>query len=129
MNVDLNYDDSASAVAEIGTSTTTDFYVKEIVSDTTFTVSTTVNGSAFAFDPTQSAFQYNKEKCRRDYGYILEGVGYDVALGTNYNAVTNGNLYRQRSRCCYKYHQTTAGINFVKARVAELYKVEQAQQV
>lgn len=25
-------------------------------------------------------------KCRRDIGYILDGVGYDVALGTNYNA-------------------------------------------
>jgi hypothetical protein len=27
-----------------------------------------------------------KVKCRRDIGYILDGVGYDVALGTNYNA-------------------------------------------
>ena len=127
MNVRFfNYDDSASAVAEIGTTTETDFYVKEIVSDTTFTVSTSVNGAGFAFDPTQSAFQYNKEKCRRDYGYILEGVGYDVALGTNYNAVTNGNLYRQSYSSVVtgsQLTQTTAGINFVKARVAELYKV------
>ena len=122
----FNYDDSTSAVAEIGTTTDTAFYVKEIVNDTSFTVSTSVNGSAFTFDPTQSAYQYNKGKCRRDTGYILEGVGYDVALGTNYNAVTSGNLYRQSyasESFGAQLVQTTAGINFSKARVAELYKV------
>ena len=122
----FNYDDSTSAVAEIGTTPETAFYVKEIVNDTSFTVSTSVNGSAFTFDPTQSAYQYNKGKCRRDTGYILEGVGYDVALGTNYNAVTSGNLYRQSyasESFGAQLVQTTAGINFSKARVAELYKV------
>ena len=31
-----------------------------------------------------------QEKCRRDIGYILNGVAYDVALGTNYNSVFLG---------------------------------------
>ena len=29
-------------------------------------------------------------KCRRDIGYILDGVAWDVALGTNYNAIFLG---------------------------------------
>ena len=29
-------------------------------------------------------------KCERDIGYIIDGVGWDVALGTNYNAVFLG---------------------------------------
>ena len=30
------------------------------------------------------------EKCQRDIGYLLDGVRYDVALGTNYNSVFLG---------------------------------------
>ena len=29
-------------------------------------------------------------KCRRDIGYLIDGVGFDVALGTNYNALFLG---------------------------------------
>jgi hypothetical protein len=122
----VNYDDSTNAVTEAGGNTDDTYYVKSIESDTTFIVSETVNGSAFAWDPTEAAFQYNKDKCRRDTGYFLDGVGYDIALGTNYNGVTNGNLYRQSYSSVVtgnQLSQTTAGINFTKAKVAELYKV------
>ena len=121
-----NYDDSANAVIEAGGTTDTIYYVKSIESDTSFIVSTAVNGSAFAFDPTESAYQYNKGKCRRDTGYFLDAVGYDIALGTNYNAVTQGLAYQRASAASSRgaqLVQTTAGINYTKARVAELYKV------
>ena len=42
-------------------------------------------------------FDFNKEKCARDARLILTGVGYDVALGTNYNSVYNGLAYRRQS--------------------------------
>jgi hypothetical protein len=29
---------------------------------------------------------YKVEKCERDIGYLIDGVQYDVGLGTNYNA-------------------------------------------
>lgn len=29
-------------------------------------------------------------KCRRDLGYFIDGVGYDITLGTNYNAIFLG---------------------------------------
>ena len=122
----VNYDDSTNALTEAGADADTTYYVKSIESDTTFIVSTTVNGSAFAFDPTESTFQYNKNKCRRDTGYFLDAVGYDITLGTNYNAVTQGLAYQRASAGSSRgaqLAQTTAGINFTKAKVAELYKV------
>ena len=122
----VNYEDSTDAVVEAGGDTDTTYYVKSIESDTTFIASTTVNGSAFAFDPTEAAFQYNKNKCRRDTGYFLDAVGYDITLGTNYNAVTQGLAYQRASASVAngaQLAQTTAGINFTKAKVAELYKV------
>ena len=42
-------------------------------------------------------FEFDEAKCARDTGIILDGVGYDVALDTNYNAVTNGLAYRRGS--------------------------------
>ena len=29
-------------------------------------------------------------KCERDLGYIIDGAGYDITLGTNYNSVFLG---------------------------------------
>ena len=40
-----------------------------------------------------STFVYDETLCRRDLGYIFSGNYYDVALGTNYNAVTSGLAY------------------------------------
>ena len=120
----VNYDDSTNAVTEAGGNVDNTYYVKSIESDTTFIVSETVNGSAFAWDPTEASFQYNKTKCRRDTGYFLDAVGYDVALGTNYNAVTQGLAYQRAGALpSAQKTATTAGINFTKAKVAELYKV------
>ena len=35
-------------------------------------------------------FLFNRAKCIRDLGYVVDGVRYDMALGTNYNAVFQG---------------------------------------
>jgi len=43
---------------------------------------------------------YSKVKCERDIGLILDAVGYDIALGTNYNAITAGLAY-QRANNAY----------------------------
>ncbi len=34
--------------------------------------------------------EYEAEKCERDLGYLIDGVQYDVTLGTNYNSVFLG---------------------------------------
>jgi len=38
-------------------------------------------------------FEFDEDKCNRDTLYILEGLGFDVAFGTNYNSVLNGLSY------------------------------------
>ena len=39
-------------------------------------------------------FTYNEAACERDVGLILDGLGYDIALGTNYWTRINGLSYR-----------------------------------
>ena len=41
------------------------------------------------------SFQYNSAKCRRDLDFIITDTAYDVALGTNYNAVFQGLAYQR----------------------------------
>jgi hypothetical protein len=43
-----------------------------------------------------STFEYNKEKCKRDVGYILDGVATDILYGGNERSVMSGDFY-------YKY--------------------------
>ena len=38
-------------------------------------------------------FEFDSAKCDRDTRFILEGLGFDVAFGTNYNSVLNGLSY------------------------------------
>ena len=38
-------------------------------------------------------FTYNEDKCRRDTGFAIDAAAYDLAIGTNYNAVTTGLAY------------------------------------
>jgi hypothetical protein len=43
-----------------------------------------------------SSFEYNKEKCKRDVGFILDGVATDILYGGNERSVMSGDFY-------YKY--------------------------
>ena len=66
-------------------------------------------------------FVYDQTLCRRDSGYIIDGVTYDTALGTNYNAVTCGNAYQRgnassQAVLATERVQTTQAINFIKDR-------------
>ena len=106
-----NYDDSANSLTEAGIGDSTTYYVKSIESDTTFIASASINGSAFAFDPTESGYQYNKDKCRRDTGYFLE-AGFDITLGTNYNAVTQGLAYQRASGAVVQASQLSQENNY-----------------
>ena len=38
-------------------------------------------------------FTFNETKCARDIGFIVDALGYDLALGTNYNGVRAGEAY------------------------------------
>jgi len=72
---------------------------------------------------SQSFETYNSEKCRRDTGYILDGVGYDLVLGTNYWAVYNGIAYRRGTSSVVisdQLTETSGAITYLKSLVADL---------
>ena len=71
-------------------------------------------------------FEFDSVKCARDTGYILDGITFDVALGTNYNSVYNGLAY-QRATGSYvqdnQQTQTTTAITKGKTEVAALPEI------
>ena len=64
---------------------------------------------------------YDEDKCERDTGLIIDAASYDLALGTNYNAVTAGLAY-QRANSSYVLSnqniQTLGAIDFAKTASA-----------
>ena len=81
-----------------------------------------INGADVKSSPTVTSvqqFEYDEALCRRDSGYIIDGVYYDAALGTNYNAVTCGNAYRRGTASSQlvinnELPQTTGAIEYLK---------------
>ena len=47
-------------------------------------------GISYNFNQTFANYVYGATKCKRDIAYILEAVGFDLALGSNYNAIFQG---------------------------------------
>lgn len=79
----------------------------------------TANTSSGGLDLTL----YDSVKCKRDTGYILDGVGYDLVLGTNYWAIVNGIAYRRGVSSVVVDEQlaeTSGAISYLKDTVAEL---------
>ena len=72
---------------------------------------------------TEGYESYDAAKCKRDVGLILDGVGLDIQLGTNYWAVLNGLSYIRQSAELVLQEQlpeTIGAIEFAQAKVAEL---------
>jgi len=51
--------------------------------------------SAVAVVYTKQGFKFDETTCERDLHLIMDGVRYDMALGTNYNAITAGQSYKR----------------------------------
>ena len=68
-------------------------------------------------------FEYNAVKCKRDTLYVLDAVSYDLALNTNYNAVTNGLAYQRANANVVRDDQlsrTVQAFQYAKTRTNEL---------
>lgn len=68
-------------------------------------------------------FTFNQAKCERDTGLILDAVGLDIALGSNYRSVTAGLAYQRANAdvvTAEQLTQTTNAINFAKDEVLAL---------
>lgn len=62
-------------------------------------------------------FQYDKAKCSRDVGFIVDAVVNDIRLGTNYNSIIAGIAY-QRQGSAYvlsnQFSQTVAALEYTR---------------
>jgi hypothetical protein len=67
-----------------------------------------------------STFDYDKVKCRRDVGYIVDGVATDLLYGGNERSVMSGEFYYRypSEATTTQVTQTNEGINFA-SRVAQ----------
>lgn len=69
---------------------------------------------------------YNQDKCERDTTIITIGNAYDVALGTNYNAVVNGIAYTRANASGVidrQLTQTLGSLEYLKTRITDLSAV------
>ena len=80
-----------------------------------------IKAEVIAFIDQNFRYTYNESICRRDAGLILGAVGYDLALNTNYNAITAGLAY-QRANAAYvgsnQIAQTLAALGHTKSQAA-----------
>jgi len=101
------------------------YYVKDILSPTELTVSETPGGTRVPLNSETSGFDYDRTKCRRDTGLIVDAVSSDLALNTNYNQVTAGLAYQRANanKVQDQLTETVAGITYAKALAAALPEV------
>lgn len=104
---------------------TTATLVKNVsLADTILNSSNTVIDDLWSYLTNTLGFEgYNSTKCKRDTGYILEGVGNDLVLGTNFWAVYNGISYRRASSSVVindQLAETSGAISFLKSSVQNL---------
>jgi hypothetical protein len=66
---------------------------------------------------TSNYFEYNREKCRRDVGILVENLSYDAAFGGNQKAVESGLAYYDGviSKIAGQEVQTIAAIDYLNA--------------
>ena len=117
-----NMDDSADAVTDANLAVSTTYYVKDILSDTTLTLSATPGGSAVSLYDTDSiVVQLDEGKLRNDMSDIVEGIAFDAVLNTNYNQVALGLDFvtgDNASITALGKTQIAAGISYAKGLVA-----------
>jgi len=63
-----------------------------------YTFNTAGSTASFILDESTpwpfALFEYDQTICARDVGFIIDGLGYDIALGTNYHTRRSGFSYR-----------------------------------
>jgi hypothetical protein len=60
------------------------------------------------------SFKYDSAKCRRDLNLIITDTSYDVALGTNFNAVYTGIAYQRASSYTVLNSQLTETVGAIR---------------
>jgi hypothetical protein len=70
-------------------------------------------------------FGYDREKCRRDVGYVVEAVRYDMMFNSNFRSIVAGrSYYRAMSSTVVKDQKvaTLASFQYLKTKLLEIVK-------
>ena len=104
--------------------TTATLVENDTLADTIINSSNTVIDDLWSYLTVDQGLQgYNSTKCKRDTGYILDGVGNDLVLGTNFWAIYNGISYRRANSSVVIDEQlveTSGAIGFLKSSVQNI---------
>lgn len=57
---------------------------------------------------------YNKDKCERDVGYIIDAVVHDITYGTDLSSISAGTFYLNNAIPANQKFETIAAINYAK---------------
>ena len=83
---------------------------------------TTIRSNVITFINTNfPALVYDSTKCSRDIGFIIDGIGYDIMMGSNYRSILNGaSYYRAQSSKVIgdQKEATLAAFNYLKTQIA-----------
>jgi len=118
---------SISTLFDFGLQDGANYFVKDIIDENTFTISTVIGGTEEELTPQQSAFDYNKKSFRRETQLIIEGSSWDAVLNTNYNAVTRGLAVRRGTAgtdVATQLSETLDGIGFSKILATDIRAVK-----
>ena len=78
-------------------------------------------------DATYPTFTYDQTKCKRDIGLVLDGVAWDLLLGTNYRSIKSGQAYfrgNAEALLANEKTQTISAFNFVKDYLLNMSEVQ-----
>ena len=62
---------------------------------------------------TVGNLNYNRKKCERDLGYILDAAGYDITTGSNYHSIYAGIAYQRATANVVLDDQLTETVNSI----------------
>jgi hypothetical protein len=120
-----------------GVTAGTIYYVDVVTSPTKFRISTTQNSGIPLTLTTASGYMngelaYDKAKCERDTGYIIEALAYDISRGGTLKTVTAANEYYTPAGNLYinnafgsQKEQTVAANEYLKEIVATVLSNQQ----
>ena len=76
-------------------------------------------------DDNYVLFGYDREKCRRDVGYVVEAVRYDMMFNSNFRSIVAGrSYYRAMASTVVKDQKTAtlASFQYLKGKLLEIVK-------
>lgn len=88
-----------------------------------------IQAEVIAFINATITAGYNKDTCRRDVGYILKSVAYDMLHGGNLQSIKSGVYYYSYSGTsalsnANEIPQTTAAYNFIRSIISNIVRSE-----